>query len=169
MRKYNYPGASASDLLNCVRAMIAAALSDVWLPNKAGELVQVQAIRTYFDPENYENYDLPAVLIRFTGSSQIRGDAGEERVGTLEIVLGVFLEEYGDDEFAVSIMERIEQLLLGQRVVQGRYRLQLPLSWAVPERTAQPWPYWWATMTANYYLPAIAEVKDENEEPIEGF
>lgn len=163
-KPFSFPGSSHAYLNQAIASRIEIALTEVRLPDKTGELVPIKIISAYFDPDNYEDIPLPAVLHRTTAGVQQKGDDGEERIGTVEIALGIRLKEYGDDEYAVSIMERIEHVLLKQRILDRKYRLQLPLSWTILDKLEQPWPYWWATMTATYLLPTIAEVYDENEE-----
>lgn len=161
------PGSSYGFLAQALISFIDEKLAEVRLPNKKGELEPIKVIDAYFDPEKYEDYDLPAVLIRTTAGGQSDGEHSEERSASVEIVLGTYLKDHGDHKFAVAVIDRIEQALLKQRIIDHKYRLKLPLNWAVPESTEQPWPYWWATMTANYYLPSIAEVKNEDGEEID--
>ncbi|MEN6372215.1 MAG: hypothetical protein ABFD64_09415 [Armatimonadota bacterium] len=155
------PGASYEHLAKAIIARIKSVTTEVLLPNKEGEIVALKVIRSYFDPKSYEKYDLPAILVRVTAGSQ---NESEERTASVEIILGAFLKDYGDDEFLISIIERIEQDLLSQRILDHKYRLQMPLNWSVLDSTEQPWPYWFATMTASYYLPSIAEVRNEDGE-----
>ncbi|MHB0998211.1 MAG: hypothetical protein ACYC27_03115 [Armatimonadota bacterium] len=163
----SYPGASSEYLLQAVIERIGDELEEVVLPNKKGELVTVNVIRSYFDPKAYEDYELPAVLVRYTGTTQQKGDSDEERVASVEIVLGVYLAEYGDDQYAVSLMERIEQNLLARRILDRKYKLVLPLSWTVADVSEQPWPYWFASMSASFYMPAVSDVANEDGEPFE--
>lgn len=155
------PGASYEHLANAVILRIRSVTTEVRLPNKEGEIVPLKVIRSYFDPKSYDQYDLPAILVRVTAGGQ---NESEERAASVEINFGAYLKDYGDDEYLVSIIERIEQSLLSQRILDHRYRLQMPLNWTVLDSTEQPWPYWWASMTASYYMPAIAEVKNEDGE-----
>jgi len=163
-KPYKYPGSATEHLVPAVMERIESVLAEVRLPNKAGELVPVRVLRSYFNPAQEEEYELPAVLVRTTGGAQ---DSGEERTASVEITLGVYLQEYADDEYATSVMERIHQHLLSQRILSGRYKLQLPLAWTVADVSQQPWPYWWAQMTATYYMPAIADVRDEAGQPFD--
>jgi hypothetical protein len=155
-------------------SQVGACLGEVRLPNKSGDLVQVQVVRSFTDPRQLpvstEGVDdaFPAVFVRFVGANQQKGDDGsEQRIGTLEIALRVFLAEHGDDEYTVSVMERIAFKLLTQRIIDGRYRAQLPLGWTVPDAESQSWPLWWATMTASYAMPTISEVANEIGESFE--
>lgn len=164
-----YPGSAVESLVLAVMDRIESTLTEVRLPNKTGngDLAAIPVRRSYFDPTKYEENDLPAVLVRAIGSTQEPGNNGEERTASVEIVLGTYMTESGDDEYAVSVMERIHQDLLAGRILDGRYRLQLPLGWTVADLSQQPWPYWWAQMTATYFIPAIAEVRDSYGQPLD--
>jgi len=156
-----WPGASSEYLLQAVLAVLTEETSEIRLQNKKRESVPLSIVRTYIDPTNYDDH-MPAVFVRFTGWTQERLDDGaEQRIGNVEITLGVFLEEYSADEWASSLMDRIGHRLLSNRIVDGKYRLVLPLTWTVNDNEDQPYPYWFATMPAAWYMPAIGEETPE--------
>ena len=55
----------------------------------------------------------------------------------------------------MSIMERVRQRLLENRLLKRRYRLVLPTKWETIEE--QPYPYWFGYATLNYQIGQPSE------------
>ncbi len=156
-----YAPGTCEGLLRSVSAAIAAMLTEVRLPSKEGsDPLPLVIKRMHLDVRKQDEEPEEHVLfVAFAEESQSAGDHGDVRTGRLGLLLRIRMEEYGDDEYAVAIMERIQAGLLAQRVLPGGYRLQLPLSWqAIADPEDQPWPYWMAMMAPTYEMPAVAEV-----------
>jgi hypothetical protein len=154
----SYPGASTEYLSQGIVSLLTDALAEIVLND--GKPISVT--RAYLDPADYDD-TLPAVIVRALGATQELGDGGETRAASIEIAFGLDARKYGDDEFAISVMDRISQKLLENRLIEGRYRLILPLSWTSAGIDQQPYPYWFAVMQATYALPVISDITTSSE------
>jgi hypothetical protein len=126
-------GASAEGLTRAVIERLQAVIGDLEVPADGGRVAPLPVIRTAFDPKKYVedsslHSQLPAVIVKFSGESQAMGEFGyEERIGKVDVVLALFVEEYGDDELVVSLTSSIFQDFLAQRIFGGRCGVTLTL------------------------------------------
>ncbi|NEZ45517.1 hypothetical protein [Paenibacillus alvei] len=105
--------------------------------------------------------DYPFVEVRpYHGK---RNDA--ERHALVELTFGVFhraedgpLRNMGDGAYALmNLMEYVENELLRQPVIGGRFRIRPEYEWTIPEE--QPYPYFLGTAVTAWDLPNIINEK----------
>lgn len=137
--------------------MIEDELEEILLPNANDELVKPSIASNYFDPRSYEDYELPGIVVRAIGGEQIEASGAEERSVNIEIIIGLYISEAGDEEYAYSLVDRVYNLLLRQRIIGGTYKLVMPISWSTSPASDQPYPYWYAAISAQYYMPAVTQ------------
>lgn len=97
--------------------------------------------------------DLPYVIVRL-----LRGeDQGNGSTATVKILIGTHSEAEQDGwRDAANIIERIRIELLKHRTVARRFRLELPLTYELPEE--QPYPEWVGWLETRW---ALAQPQEE--------
>lgn len=99
--------------------------------------------------------DYPFVVVRLLGGK----DADEESIAAVRIYVGTTSEDMTGYEDAVNIIIRIRNALLEKRTLAGKYRLQLPLEWDIPEE--QKYPQWIGLIDTTWIIAQPVEIAEE--------
>lgn len=101
--------------------------------------------------ENAEISEFPFIIIR----PAVREDQHDSSRVTVKLVFGVKSEDQQGFIDLFNIMEQVRIALLKQRIINRRYRMELPFKWEFFDE--QPYPEWYGQATTIWTLPAIQE------------
>lgn len=128
---------------------IEDAVKDLRLPTKKGELRAPQVVDGYLPPkQTLEEDDFPFVIVRAEGGVSEM----EITTVTVSLIIGCHTTETDGYVRCLEVMQRIRKALceLPYRVLDKRYQLEYPISWAnIP---AQPYPQWQIEMTTKWVI-----------------
>ncbi|MEK3770118.1 hypothetical protein MKY14_16320 [Paenibacillus sp. FSL R5-0887] len=101
--------------------------------------------------ENAEISEFPFILVRpSTGDDQ-----QDSSKVTVKLVFGVKAEDQQGFIDLFNIMEQVRIEFLRQRIINRRYKMELPYKWEFFDE--QPYPEWYGQATTIWTLPAIQE------------
>lgn len=125
-----------------------------------GDVTTVPAVHIGYLPKkthvNVEENEFPFVILR-----PLEGEDSDHETGFATIKL-LFGTKSDDDEGFIdvlNVMERVRIALLKKRVLDQRYRLELPYKWKFHEE--QPEPEWIGEATTKWLLPTVHEEVEE--------
>lgn len=134
-------------LLQALREHLEALVSD-------NVKVQPKVHIGFLPPKNKDNEnisDFPFIIIRpHTGK-----DLQDNSKVTVKFVFGTKSEDPEGFIDLFSLMEQVRIDLQRRRIIDRRYRLELPYDWEFYEE--QPYPEWYGQAVTTWTLPAIQE------------
>lgn len=139
-------------LVQAVAGEIETAVKDYQLKAEGQEDKVVSVYQQHIPDEEFKDDSYyPLVIVAWQGSK----DEDDGSTATIGLTFGA----YGEDKPAwldlMSIMERVRQRLLENRLLNRRFRLVLPTKWETIE--AQPYPYWFGYATLTYQIGQPSE------------
>lgn len=151
------PGGSTQALIDALRERLRVCLQDLLLPTDVeGEAHRAPDIVDGFLPpkrsKGQKRGDFPFVIVRAMGGNDA---AQDDSVVQVRMVIGVWNESEDGYRDWMAVKERIRIDLLGQQVLDGRFRLQYPFKWDLPED--QPVPQWLGTLDVGWTVPGIID------------
>lgn len=163
-----------TDLSDAVRARLGEVFEQFRLPsdNPDDDPGTLKTITIYdgFPPKvrrdangNEVGPELPSVIVRPDSGEDTEGQ-GNARMSTCEVEMYIVAQRIEDDGYRdiVAIIQKIRTDLLSRPVIDGRYRVELPLSWDISEDNA--YPQWYGRVSAKINLPQPVELfPDEYE------
>lgn len=136
-------------------------------------ILLLQAIKEYIEVLVSDNAQTkPAIHIGFlphrnkdnSGESEfpfviVRPEAGNDQQDdskvTVKLIFGVKAEDQQGFIDLFNLMEQVRIALLRQRIINRRYKMELPYKWEFFDE--QPYPEWYGQATTIWILPAIQE------------
>lgn len=101
--------------------------------------------------------DFPYVIVRL-----YKGEDNDKRGQvTIKIIVGTYSEEIEGWKDAGNVIMRIRNALLITRILDNRYRLELPLKWQLFEE--QPYPEWIGEIITNWIIALPLEQAKEDD------
>jgi len=159
------PGHTTQALLDALRERLAACLQEMKLPTDVdGEPKRAPNIIDGFLPpkrgkgKGPERGEFPFVIVRPGAGEDTAHNAASD---TVRLVIGVSRrcadDALSDDAYRdwMAIKERIRTDLLMQPVVGGRFRVEYPLRWDVPDD--QPAPQFLGVLEVNFTQAGIVD------------
>lgn len=161
-------------LLKSLKGFVNAAFAHTVF-REPGEAVSYVNPRVYIGalpPKRHredQNQDYPFIVLRpATGED---GDDGSEI--TIKIICGIQTkEDAAPIEAGVNdiqnMLDRCRRILLKNRILDKKYRLNLPLTWSNGDDTDkdhnQPHPYYVGVITTRWQMPAVVELLTQEGE-----
>lgn len=139
-------------LVQAIAEEITAAVKDYELKAEGQEDKSVSVYQQHIPDEKFQDDSYyPLVIAAWQGSK----DEDEGSTATIGLTFGAYGSEPDAWMDLMSIMERVRQRLLENRLLKRRYRLALPTKWETIEE--QPYPYWFGYATLNYQIGQPSE------------
>ncbi|MFH5187112.1 hypothetical protein ACHHV8_33520 [Paenibacillus sp. TAB 01] len=101
--------------------------------------------------------DFPYIIVRI-----LDGQDQDESIVRIKLLFGIFSRDDNGFVDVLNLMEKVRQSLLKDRVVDNRYRLELPYKWKLFED--QPYPEWIGEADTTWMIPTILEEDAANRE-----
>ncbi|WP_052087647.1 hypothetical protein [Paenibacillus wynnii] len=101
--------------------------------------------------DNLQDSEFPFILVR----PGVGEDQQDNSKVTIKLIFGAKAE---DDEGFMDLLNTMEQIriaLLRKRIINNRFKLELPYKWEFFDE--QPYPEWYGIATTVWTLPSIQE------------
>ncbi len=145
-------------LVDELKDFIETVIRNYWLETKKPDLNKPPQVVTGYlppkDPTRAEP-DFPFLIIRLVEGT----DAQEGATVTVKIIVGTYSEDAQNGwRDVANIVQRIWVELFRRRVIGGRFRVEYPMKFELPEE--QPYPEWIGVMTTVWTVaqPIVEEV-----------
>lgn len=127
---------------------------DLRLKNLANKLVPLNIFPQHLPAKDKENTDpYPCIIVRLADGDQ--ADINESGIATIQFIVGVIDREntfqgYRD---AITVANRIIENLQRNPVIDGKYQLIMPITWAYYDEDTEP--YFFAGVETNWEVPSF--------------
>lgn len=104
-----------------------------------------------------DDSDFPYLIIRLMDGE----DQTENGTTQVRMILGIKTESQDGYMEVYHLIEALRQALLRTEIIGGKYELQRPIKWSIPED--QPYPEWIGEFRTTWTTPAILREVDDFE------
>ncbi len=147
------------ELIKSIQAEIQEAVKDYKLAAEGQEDKKVTVYAQHIPDERFESDTYYPLVVAAINKIEDGGEDSQQVLST--VTVGLTFGVYGEDENAwvdlLNMMERTRQRLVNNRLLNNRFRLQLPVKWETIE--AQPYPFWFGYGTIEYSTPRPIETR----------
>lgn len=142
------------DLQNQIIDRVKEEFEGLRLKNLKNELVPINIFPQHLPAKNKENTDpYPCIIVRLADGDI--ADIYEPGIATIQFIIGVIDREstfqgYRD---AITVSNRIIENLQRNPIIDGKYQLLMPITWAYYDEDTEP--YFFAGVETNWEVPTF--------------
>lgn len=140
------------DLMKSLKRFLEQVIQHYSLETNVKTIKEPQVIEMFLPPKKYNEIpDYPFIIIRIIDGEDTETDATVK----VKLLFGTYSEDRDGYADVLNMMERVRQELLKQRILDKKYRMELPYTWKVFEE--QPYPEWIGEATTTWVVSRVQE------------